>query len=84
MNYAFTLADGQKIAGTVQQPLCVRPPGRDDPEADVQFILHERDKGPLGAKLTALVYVKHVYLGPEALDRGKELAAKRPASRPAR
>jgi hypothetical protein len=78
-NYAFILVDGQKITGSVQQPIYVRR-GDGDP---VQFILHERDKGPLDSKLPQLIYVRHVFLGKEALTRGEALAAKRSASQPA-
>jgi hypothetical protein len=46
----------------------------------VQFILHERDKGPLDSKLPQLIYVRHVYLGKEALARGEELTAKQKAT----
>ncbi len=77
LRHIFTLASGQTIAGTVQQPIYVQPDGGGG-EAK-QFILHERDKGPLDGKLDQLVYVKQVCLGDEALARGKELASARAA-----
>lgn len=79
LRYTFTLVNGQKIAGTVQQPIYVQPAGGGDP---IQFILHERDKGPLDSKLSQLVYVKRVELGGDALARGKELAGKPAATQP--
>ncbi|MDD4892350.1 MAG: hypothetical protein PHU85_20700 [Phycisphaerae bacterium] len=78
VHYRFTLANGEKVNGTVQQPIHVRGETGDP----VQFILHERDKGPLDSKLSSLIYVKHVELGKDALARGKELAAKRATSQP--
>ncbi len=77
LRYVFTLANGEKVAGTVQQPIYVQVEGGQP----VQFILHERDKGPLDGKLSRLVYVRRVCLGEEALARGRDLAAKSPATR---
>ncbi|MCG3179862.1 MAG: hypothetical protein BIFFINMI_02208 [Phycisphaerae bacterium] len=67
LEFTYTLVNGMKIAGTVQQPIYVLPPGSDDP---VRFILHERQKGELGQPLADLPYVEHVVLGQAAQAEG--------------
>jgi len=83
--YRFTLIDGSTIDGTAQQPIYVR-----DGEQVHRLILHERQKGPIGATLESLLYVRSVRLGEEALKSGRSMvaaattqpAASQPASRP--
>jgi hypothetical protein len=80
IEYTFTLINGMKISGTVQQPIYVR---HGDGEA-ARMILHERQKGALGQTLEDLVYVRRVELGKAALAEGRErLAENPPTSQPA-
>ena len=53
--YVFVLLNGDKITGDVAAPIYV-----ETDKATKTFVLHKRDKGELGQKLTDLVYVKKI------------------------
>jgi len=64
--WRLTLRGGHEIVGHILgQPLYVEDGGRER-----QLILHMRDKGPMGAELKDLVYIRRVDFGPEAYERG--------------
>jgi len=65
LTWRLTLRGGHQIVGHILgQPLYV-----DDGGKPRQFILHMRDKGPMGSELKDLVYVRRIEFGPEAYDR---------------
>ena len=68
--HTITLADGRKIRGPLSGIVYVQQQGK----APRRFLLHKRQKGSMGEKLKALVYVRSVQLGPEALKKGTKLA----------
>jgi len=75
LRWRFRLIDGSEVTGTVKgQPLWVEQDGR----TVGPLVLHERDKGPLGGKLSDLIYVKRVIISRQAMRQ----AASMPASRP--
>jgi len=53
--YTFTLLNGEKITGDVAAPIYF-----DTGKATKTFVLHKRDKGEPGQKLTDLVYIKQI------------------------
>jgi hypothetical protein len=55
MEYILTLKDGSSETGGVAAPIYFD--GSDGPKV---YILHKRDKGPVGQTLTDLVYVKSI------------------------
>jgi len=66
--WTLTLRNGHQIHGHVLgQPLYVEHNGKAE-----RFILHQRDKGPMGRRLADLVYVRRVEFGPEAYHRAVE------------
>jgi hypothetical protein len=69
--HTVTLANGRTIRGPLSGILYVQAEGADEPE---RFVLHKRDKGEPGMDLKALVYVRTVRLGAEALEEGKRKA----------
>ena len=76
--HTVTLNDGRTIRGPLQAIIYVEPEGG-RPE---RYLIHKRDKGELGTDLKSLVYVRSVRLGDDALEEGKQKAAKaRPAPR---
>jgi hypothetical protein len=76
--WTLTLRNDHKIRGHVLgQPLYVEHNGRAE-----RFLLHDRDKGPMGGTLAALLYIKRVEFGPEAYNQAvEELKAKAEAAR---
>ncbi len=54
-SYEVVLLNGEKITGDVAAPIYV-----DVGDQSKTFVLHKRDKGDLGQKLTDLVYVKQI------------------------
>jgi hypothetical protein len=75
--YTLTLRNDHEIAGHILgQPVYVEHGGKIDP-----FILHDRDKGAMGATLDTLKYIKSVVFGPEAYNLAvEELKAKAEAA----
>jgi hypothetical protein len=71
--WTLTLRNDHKIRGHVLgQPLYVEHNGKAE-----RFLLHDRDKGPMGSTLAALLYIKRVEFGPEAYNQAvEELKAK--------
>jgi len=62
--WRLTLRNGHRITGHILgQPLYVEHNGKRE-----RFILHDRDKGPLGASLDDLVYIRRVAFGPKAYN----------------
>lgn len=66
--HTLTLTDGRTIRGPLSAIVYVQP----SEGKAVRFLLHKRDKGPVGTDLKALKYVRSVRLGDEAAaDQGK-------------
>ena len=81
--YTITLKDGRKLTGPLAEIVYVKPfrelaagARSDDDTEEIRFMLHKRDKGEPGTTLKALAYVKLVKLGDEAVEEGKQKAAK--------
>jgi len=53
--YTFTLTNGDKITGDVAAPIYMEADGKTK-----TYVLHKRDKGELGQKLSDLVYVQKI------------------------
>ena len=71
--HVLTLRDGRTIRGPLSALVYVAPEtGAGEPE---KFLLHKRDKGPAGASLASLLYVKSIRVGDDALNEAKEKAA---------
>ncbi|HUU91229.1 MAG TPA: hypothetical protein VM238_08475 [Phycisphaerae bacterium] len=67
--WRLTLRNDHEILGHILgQPVYVLCEGKAE-----RFILHKRDKGPMGAKLEDLVYVRRIVLGPEAYNEALEM-----------
>lgn len=84
--HTVTLKDGRKLSGSLGEIIYVRPfASRGGPRADQEtpepqrFLLHKRDKGEVGKDLKSLVYVRLVKLGPDAVEEGRQRAAKQAA-----
>jgi hypothetical protein len=75
--WKLTLRNGHQIMGHVLgQPLYAEHNGRVE-----RFILHKRDKGPMGSELKDLPYVKSVEFGADAYNQAvDELKAKAEAA----
>jgi len=73
LSWRLTLRNGHEIVGHILgQPLYVEHNRKRE-----RFILHKRDKGPLGKTLEDLVYVRRVEFGPQAYNEAvDELAEK--------
>jgi len=66
--YTLTLRNDHKIYGHILgAPLYVDHNGKAE-----RFILHDRDKGPMGSPLADLKYIKRVEFGPEAYNLAVE------------
>jgi hypothetical protein len=66
--YTLTLRNDHKIEGHILgAPLYVDHNGKVE-----RFILHDRDKGPMGSPLADLKYIKGVEFGPEAYNLAVE------------
>ena len=74
--HSITLQDDRKIRGPLSAIVYVQQQGK-PPQ---RFLLHKRQKGEIGQKLTSLVYLRTVELGPEAFAKGKKLALERAAN----
>jgi hypothetical protein len=70
--HTITLRDGRTIKGELSGIVYVQP---EEGEAE-RYLLHKRDKGELDTDLKSLLYVRSVRLGEDALEEGKEKAAK--------
>lgn len=55
LEYVITLVNGETITGGIVAPLHVEIDG-----ATKTFVLHKRDKGPIGQKLADLVYLQRL------------------------
>ena len=69
--YTITLSDGRTIKGPLAAIVYVQADADHDAE---RFLLHKRDKGELDQPLKALLYVRKIELGDEALADGKKRA----------
>lgn len=68
--YQITLQDDRTISGTMSGIIYVS--SYDDPQAKPErFLLHKRDKGPVGSKLESLVFLQKVELGEQAMRSGQ-------------
>ena len=75
-SWRLTLRNDHEILGHILgQPLYVAHDGKAE-----RFILHKRDKGPKGAQLEDLVYIRRVVLGPEAYNEALEALKAGPAT----
>lgn len=71
--HVITLRDGRTLRGPLSALVYVAAePSAGEPE---KLLLHKRDKGPAGASLASLVYVKSIRVGDDALKAIKEKAA---------
>jgi len=83
--HVITLHDDRTIEGPLSGVVYVQPymssPGEQSPyrpgPQPRKFLLHKRDKGPVGSELKSLVYVKVIELGEEALSEGRRKAGAR-------
>lgn len=65
-NHVITLKDGRTLSGPLSAIVYVEEkPG----EKPTRFLLHKRDKGPVGTDLKSLLYVQKIALGQQALDQ---------------
>jgi len=88
--HVITLYDDRTIEGPLSAVVYVQPYGISPGEQGglrpgpppKKFILHKRDKGPVGTQLESLVYVKLIELGEEALEKGRRKAGSRAANPP--
>jgi len=76
--WRLILRNDHEIVGHILgQPLYAKHGGKAE-----RFILHKRDKGPMGGKLEDLVYVRRVVLGPEAYEEALAEAKRGPDQKP--
>ncbi len=88
--YTITLRDDRKITGPLAELFYIQPysqapsdPRTYRPEVKPEkYLVHKRQKGEPGTTLKALVYVKLVKLGKEALEEGKKKAKSYRPTRP--
>ncbi len=73
--HTITLRDGRRIRGPLSGIVYVQKTSQARAE---RFLLHQRDKGPLGSKLKALIYVRSIQLGEKAMKEGQRKAQKKP------
>jgi hypothetical protein len=71
--HKITLRDGRTIEGTLSAIVYLEAEN-DGPSE--RFLLHKRDKGPIGSDLKSLVYVRAIVLGEKALAEAKRKASK--------
>jgi hypothetical protein len=69
--HTITLSDGRTLAGPLSALMYLAPENGGEPE---KYLLHKRDKGPIGTTLPSLVYVRSVRLGDEELRKAKARA----------
>jgi hypothetical protein len=72
--HTITLRDGRTIRGPLSGILYVQKASATKAE---RYILHKRDKGPVGSTVKALVYVRSIHLGEKALKEGQRKTAKK-------
>jgi len=66
--WRLTLRNDHQIVGHILgQPLYATHDGKAE-----RFLLHKRDKGPMGAKLEDLIYIRRVVFGPDAYNKALE------------
>jgi hypothetical protein len=73
--HTITLREGRRIRGPLSGIVYVQQSSQAQAE---RYLLHQRDKGPIGSKLKALVYVRSIQLGEKALKEGQRRARKKP------
>lgn len=66
--HTVTLTDGREIQGDLAGVVYLERGGHEKKK----FVLHKRDKGPLGGHFDSLVYVRRIGLGPAALEESKK------------
>lgn len=70
--HRITLKDRRTIEGPLSGIVYVKP----SPDAPAErFLLHKRDKGPVGSDLKSLLYVRTIHLGDAALAEGMRRAS---------
>jgi len=80
--YTITLQDDRQITGPLAELFYIQPYTQKPDEARAyrpevkpeKYLVHKRQKGEPGTTLEALVYVKSIKLGEEALEEGKKKA----------
>jgi len=80
--HTITLHDGRKITGPLSGIVYVKPEGTAGDEP-MRFMLHKRQKGPIGSSLKSLFFVKQIKLGDKALEEGSRKTRRYRPSRPA-
>ncbi len=68
--HVITLQDGRTIEGPIDGILYVHK--EDAPKPD-RFLIHKRQKGPIGSQLEDLIFLRSVHLGDKAMAEGKRL-----------
>ncbi len=76
--HTITLNDGRTIRGDLSAVVYLQG---ESPTAE-RYLLHKRDKGPLGTDLRALLYVRALVLGEKAFAEAKEKAARNDPKNP--
>ncbi|MBM4089151.1 MAG: hypothetical protein FJ276_06950 [Planctomycetes bacterium] len=66
--HSITLTDGRAVRGSLSSVVYLQRTG----EETRKFELHKRAKGQVGEELDALLFVRLIRLGPEALKEGEE------------
>lgn len=66
--HTVTLTDDRKIRGDLSGILYLQRPEQES----TKFVLHQRDKGPVGTGFDSLVHVRRIRLGDKALEEGQE------------
>ncbi len=81
--HTITLRDGRTITGPLSSIVYLQPQqasettegkGAERPEAE-RYLLNKRNKGEIGQTLAALIYVKRIRFGQDALKAGQHKAA---------
>jgi hypothetical protein len=65
--HTITLRDGRTIQGPLAAIVYLQDEAGGEP---VRYLLHKRDKGPVGTSLASLCYVRSIRLGEDALKEG--------------
>lgn len=78
--YEVTLLDERTISGSISGIIYVK--SLEDAKAKPRkFLLHKRDKGPVGSKLESLVYLRTVKLGDDAMRSGQQRQSRQSSNR---
>lgn len=68
-SHDITLQDGRVVRGPLSAIVYVQPDSEGKAE---RHLLHKRDKGPVGAELKSLIYVKTIELGAAAATAARQ------------